>query len=252
MKIKNLSYDHRQNFSLKNINFHVNKGEILGILGSNGSGKTTLIKNILGVLKGKGDILINDCNILSIPLNKRKNIISYVPQESQTNNLTVFDTVMLGRIPYMSYKQKKENIKIIDNLLEKFNLSNFRDRKISFLSGGERQRCYIARAIAQNSEVLILDEPTSSLDIANAINILNIIKEIVKEKNMRCIVIIHDLNLAYKFCNNFLFLKNGEQIYFGNKEDCFKKEIISNLYNLDMNIYKIDNTFLVTPKIDDI
>ncbi len=251
MKITNLFYEHRKDFSLKNINFQVKKGEILGILGSNGSGKTTLIKNILGVLKGEGDITLEEIDLQTIPLNKRKNIISYVPQESQVNNLTVFDTVMLGRIPYMGYKQNEKNIKIVEELLERFNLSGFKDRKISFLSGGERQRCYIARAIAQNSEVLVLDEPTSSLDVANAINILNIIKDIVKEKNMRCIVIIHDLNLAYNFCNTFLFLKNGEQIYFGNKDDCFKKEIISNLYNIDMNIYKIDDTFLVTPKFDD-
>ncbi|WP_418965718.1 ABC transporter ATP-binding protein [Cetobacterium sp.] len=250
MKIKNLSYKHRQDFSLKNISFQVKRGEILGILGSNGSGKTTLIKNILGVLRGEGDITLNGSNIQSIPLNKRKNILSYVPQESQVNNLTVFDTIMLGRIPYMRYKQNEKNIKIVDELLVRFNLNHFKNRKINFLSGGEKQRCYIARAIAQNSEVLILDEPTSSLDIANAINILSIIKEIVKEKNIRCIIIIHDLNLAYNFCNTFLFLKNGEQIYFGSKDNCFKKEIIDNLYNIDMNIYKIKDTFLVGPKIE--
>lgn len=243
MEIKNLSYQHKNNFSLKNINFKVEKGEILGILGSNGSGKTTLIKNILGILNGNGEITIDNSPF-------KKHMISYVPQDSGLNNLTVFDTIMLGRIPHMGYKESKKDIEIVTQLLDKFNLNHFKDRKISSLSGGERQRCYIARALAQNSEVLILDEPTSSLDVANAIHILNIIKEVVKEKNIRCLIIIHDLNLASNFCNNFLFLKNGEQIFFGKKEDCFNSEIISNLYNIDMNIYKVDTTFFVHPKLD--
>lgn len=250
MKIKNLSYKYKNSFSLKNINFKVKKGEILGVLGSNGSGKTTLIKNILGILKSDGQILLEDTDLKKLLLNKRKNLISYVPQDSGINNLTVFDTIMLGRIPHMGYKESKKDIEIVDELLNQFSLQQFKDRKISSLSGGERQRCYIARAVAQNSEVLILDEPTSSLDIANAINILKIIKNIVESRNIRCLIIIHDLNLASNFCNKFLFLKNGEQIFFGEKEECFKKEVITNLYDVDMNIYKVDSAFLAHPKID--
>ncbi|MGL5356959.1 MAG: ABC transporter ATP-binding protein [Cetobacterium sp.] len=249
MKVKNLFYKHKSDFSIENLNFEIQKGEILGILGSNGSGKTTLIKNILGILKGDGHISFENKDLQKLPLNRRDNIISYVPQDSGINNLTVFDTVMLGRIPHMGYKETIKDIQFVDDILKDFNLENFKTRKMNSLSGGERQRSYIARAIAQNSEVLILDEPTSSLDIANAISILKIIKKIVKEKNIRSIIIIHDLNLASNFCDKFLFLKNGKQIFFGKKEDCFEKEIINNLYDLEMDIHKTENTILVAPKI---
>lgn len=248
MIVKNLSYDYKTGFSIKNINFQVKEAEILGVLGSNGSGKTTLIKNIIGIKEGGGEVFFKGKDLKMLNLVKKRRKIAYVPQESQVNNLTVYETIMLGRIPYIKYNETMEDKKIVDELIMKFNLQNYRGRKISSLSGGEKQRAYIARALAQNSEIIVMDEPTSNLDLSNAFNILKIIKEVIKENKMRCLIIIHDLSLIGRFCDKLLLLKNGRQLHFGDKESTFKSEILENLYEVRVKVTKINEEYFISPQ----
>lgn len=244
LQIKNLSFGYKKNqMILNNINLEIKQGEILGILGPNGTGKTTFIKCINNIHKpNEGRILYDGNNIMNLSQLNIAKIIAYVPQ--YTNNffpMNVIDTVMMGRMPYVKKNYSDEDKEIVFSIIKKMNLEKFAFRNIKEMSGGERQRVFIARAMAQQPKIIILDEPTSSLDLYNQLFILHTITKLAKENNITIIMTIHDLNLASMFCDNILMLKDAHIFAHGKPESILTAENIYEIYKVKTEITTPEN-----------
>lgn len=244
LQIKNLSFGYKKNqMILNNINLEIKQGEILGILGPNGTGKTTFIKCINNIHKpNEGRILYDGNNIMNLSQLNIAKIIAYVPQ--YTNNffpMNVIDTVMMGRMPYVKKNYSDEDKEIVFSIIKKMNLEKFAFRNIKEMSGGERQSVFIARAIAQQPKIIILDEPTSSLDLYNQLFILHTITKLAKENNITIIMTIHDLNLASMFCDNILMLKDAHIFAHGKPEGILTAENIYEMYKVRTEITTLEN-----------
>lgn len=239
LKVHNISFGYDKNILvLDNISLDIKQGEILGILGPNGTGKTTFLKCINNIYTPvKGNILYKDKNITELKQMDIAKIIAYVPQ--YTNNffpMNVIDTVMMGRMPYVKKNYSDEDKEIVFSIIKKMNLEKFAFRNIKEMSGGERQRVFIARAMAQQPKIIILDEPTSSLDLYNQLFILHTITQLAKENNITIIMTIHDLNLASMFCDNILMLKDAHIFAHGKPESILTAENIYEMYKVRTEI----------------
>ena len=246
LKISNLSFAYKKNNNVLNdINLSLKNKSIGVVLGKNGSGKSTLFKNILGILKpNQGDIKLNDLDMINIKKDLRAKKISYVPQDVTFGSLSVFDSVLLGRITYFNYIVKDEDIKIVNDIIHEMKLDKIALKNVNELSGGERQKVAIARALVQEPELIIFDEPTGNLDIYNEKLILDEAKKIVKNKNVSILISLHDLNLAYEFADEFYFIKEGKIIYQGDKE-VFNEENIKETFDLNVKLINVENKKIV-------
>ena len=246
LKISNLSFAYKKNNNVLNdINLSLKNKSIGVVLGKNGSGKSTLFKNILGILKpNQGDIKLNDLDMINIKKDLRAKKISYVPQDITFGSLSVFDSVLLGRITYFNYIVKDEDIKIVNDIIHEMKLDKIALKNVNELSGGERQKVAIARALVQEPELIIFDEPTGNLDIYKEKLILDEAKKIVKNKNVSILISLHDLNLAYEFADEFYFIKEGKIIYQGDKE-VFNEENIKETFDLNVKLINVENKKIV-------
>ena len=246
LKISNLSFAYKKNNNVLNdINLSLKNKSIGVVLGKNGSGKSTLFKNILGILKpNQGDIKLNDLDMINIKKDLRAKKISYVPQDITFGSLSVFDSVLLGRITYFNYIVKDEDIKIVNDIIHEMKLDKIALKNVNELSGGERQKVAIARALVQEPELIIFDEPIGNLDIYNEKLILDEAKKIVKNKNVSILISLHDLNLAYEFADEFYFIKEGKIIYQGDKE-VFNEENIKKTFDLYVKLINVENKKIV-------
>jgi len=251
--LENIDFSYNNLPVIKDVNFTVNPGEILGIIGPNGSGKSTLLNLICGVLKpDSGEIFIQDKNIKEISKKKLYQIIAVVPQDSITgSNFTVLDTVLMGRSPYLkgSFWEKEIDYQIAINSLKDLKIFNLKDRYISQLSGGERQKVTIAQALSQQPKLLLLDEPTTHLDINSQLEIMNLIIKLNKEQEITIITVFHDINLAAYFCPKILILSKGKIFAKGNTEDVLISNILEKTYDIPVVVKKnpITNRIYTTP-----
>lgn len=238
--VKNLRFSYFNMDILKNINFEVSKGSICGLLGPNGSGKTTLLKCINGVRKPyNGDVLLDGVSIYKMQREKVCRLISMVPQQSNiVFPYTVLDMVILGKAPTLGWtgKPSLSDIEEALEMLEYLKIYQLKDRIFNELSGGERQMVMIARALFQNTEVILLDEPTSHLDYKNQYTILEKVRNISLEKGLTTLITLHDPNLANYYCSNIVMLKHGEILYDGDTENGMQSENLSHLYSMKINI----------------
>lgn len=238
IEAEKLSYRYGQLQALNNLDFQVKQGELLGVIGPNGSGKTTLIKNITGVLKSDGQVYFNNKEV-SLSALDRKDIarkIGVVPQRSQLKgDFTVREVIEMGRYPYQSKfkKSDKDGGQVVDEIIDKLNLNKFIERFTGELSGGEFQKVLVARALAQEPEILVFDEATSHLDINHSIDIFKIARELIEQKQLTVIAIIHDLNLAAQFCDRIMVLNNGEKVSIGKPEEIITEKMLTNIFNLE-------------------
>jgi iron complex transport system ATP-binding protein len=252
LSVSTISYRYQKELVLQNVSFELNKGEFCSIIGPNGSGKTTLINIISGALKKQeGDISVSGKKIELYDIKELAKQISVVPQRSeQVYHFSVFDMVMFGRHPYQTrwnyYHPEDENIVI--EALRKTNLLSLRDRMTSQLSGGEFQRTLIARAIAQQAPLMLLDEPLANLDIPHQFEILDILSELNHTKQTTILMIIHDVSLAVQAIPKSALLKNGRLIYFGNTQNIVQQKLIAELFDLDER-YEVDEFGNVRKKL---
>ena len=208
LKIKNISFSYESVKALENVDFEAKDGEVLGIIGPNGSGKTTLLRCINRVLKPKvGAVLIDEKDISRLERREIARKIGVVPQHSTIFPFTVFDVVLMGRFPYMK-KFGGENLngfEAVKNAMKLTGTLHLAERLIDELSGGEMQRVMIARALAQEPDVLLLDEPTLHLDINYQLEVLELVRKITEEKKLITLLVSHDLNLAARYCDCLLY-----------------------------------------------
>ena len=242
LNIENLTfrYDRSGLPVLNGADLQLNQGEIGILLGKNGSGKTTLFKNLLGINKPTGGkISFDGENLLKMPRRERARRIAYVPQDIQFGALTVFDSILMGRVSYFGLKASHEDYVAVEKIIRDMGLESFAQRNVDALSGGERQKIAIARAMAQEPKLMVFDEPTGNLDISNEHLIFQEAKKLAREKNISILSSLHDLNQALAFGDKFFFLKNGVVKYAGGPE-IVTPEVIKDTYGMDVRIREID------------
>ncbi len=233
---------------LKNVGFRVERGEIVGLLGPNGSGKSTLLRTIYGVLKPMGGVVYLDGKTLSdLSMRDVAKRLGYLPQESFESGLKVEEVVMLGRTPYMrGFSFTERDFKFVKEALNMVGLFGFENRKFSELSGGEKQKVLLARVFAQQTEVLLLDEPTSHLDISSQLEIMSLVRRRVQD-GCSALIAIHDINLASAYCDRLLLVRKGEIFAAGRPGDVITRENIREVFGAEVEVRKIGGNILVIP-----
>lgn len=230
---------------LDGVSLSLKSGEIGILLGKNGSGKTTLFKNILGIETPTGGSLRFDGeDLLTMNKKERARRIAYVPQHIHFGALSVFDSVLMGRVSYFGTRAGKEDYEIVEHILSDMKLEAFAARNAEELSGGEKQKIAIARAMAQDPKLLVFDEPTGNLDIANEELIVDEAKKLAREHGIAIISSLHDLNQALDFGDKFFFMKDGKIKYSGG-EECFTPEIIKDIFDIDVKTVIIDGQKII-------
>ncbi|KEH93988.1 ABC transporter ATP-binding protein [Clostridium botulinum] len=242
LKIKDFKIGYDDKVIVKDFSLHVKKGDMLTIIGPNGSGKSTVLKAVGRLLKPMDGVVYLDGKLLQEMNNKEiaKEMACLSQHNSAPKDMTIRKIVSFGRNPHKNWFQglNKEDEDIVAWAIEKTNLSHMENKNISDISGGERQRAWIAMALAQKPKVLLLDEPTTYLDINNQIEILELVKELNEKLNLTVVMVLHDLNQAAKYSSEVLVLKNGEIKAQGKPEDILDKSLIRSVYNVDMDILK--------------
>ncbi|MBO6284984.1 MAG: ABC transporter ATP-binding protein [Bacilli bacterium] len=225
---------------LQDLSFHLEKGKVGVLLGSNGAGKSTLLKCVLGELRYQGEILVDGQNLKELKPKQRAALIAYVPQNLSFAPSSVFDAVMVGRIPHFAFAPSKEDEEIVWSTLGDLGMEELALRNVLELSGGERQKVAIARAMVQQAKVLIFDEPTSNLDIAAEHAVVEMVESIAKEKGLTVLLSMHDLNLALEVGDTFAFLKDGRIIAQGD-EDIVNEKTIAEAFGIIARRVSVDN-----------
>ena len=246
IKLENISfsYNKKQEF-IQDLSLEFKSGEITTILGPNGSGKSTLLHMMSTYLKPKsGKIYLGDKDLGKLKQKEIAKYISCVYQENEApDDITVRDLVSFGRNIYSSVKKedKEENKRMIDFALKATGIEEIQDKKVVNLSGGQKQRAFIAMSLAQNTEVLLLDEPTTYLDIYHQIEILEVVKSLNEKYNITIVMVLHDLNQAINYSHNIVIMKNGNLIKQGKATEVLNEQTIKDVYNVSGYIHKEDN-----------
>ena len=234
--------------ALKDISFEVDTGDMLAIIGQNGSGKSTLLKCMNRILKiNQGSIEINERSLSAISPAKLSQIMAYIPQtEEARTGLTVFDTVLLGRKPYISGKPSAHDLEFVSELLFRLELEEEAMRTINTLSGGQQQRVFIARALAQQPSILLLDEPIANLDIYHQMKVMKLLRQLSAE-GITVIITIHDINMAARFCNKALMLKQG-MVFASGDQSVYVSANIEYLYDIEVEVVRYKDNICIMPK----
>ena len=245
IEVKNLSFAYGKREILRDVSFKAESGEIVGILGNNGAGKSTLVTCLNRILKPKsGKIILNGKDAETLSKRELAQYISYVAQKNEQTQTTVFDSVLLGRKPYIKWSIGQEDIAVCDEIIERVGLSEMKLRALDELSGGELQKVMLARALVQQPKVMLLDEPTSNLDPKNQYEMMKLVRQVADEKNITVLVVIHDLSLAMRFCDKFLLMKEGKVFNYGDKS-VLTDENIFPVYGMHAYIEKLHGVDVV-------
>lgn len=244
MEVRDLSFSYGKNTVLKGISFTIEGGKITTIMGANGCGKSTLFNLMTkNLYPRKGNIFLHGRNIQNLGLKDFAKRVSIVHQyNSSADDITVERLVSFGRTPHMKMMQGRsdEDEKLIEWAMEVTNVEKYRDREVSRLSGGQRQRVWIAMALAQNTKILFLDEPTTYLDIRYQIEILELVKKLNEEYGITIIMVLHDINQAIHFSDRIIGLKDGQVAAQGSPAEVVTPECIRTLYGISLGVTIIE------------
>jgi iron complex transport system ATP-binding protein len=234
--IEDVTFSYNSIPTLENITFKIKEGDLLSILGPNGSGKTTLLKVCASLLNPKkGTVYLDGKDLLRMETKERAKILGYVPQRGEIFNTTVFEAVLSGRKPHMNFIISRKDIEITEHLIEVMGLTKLKSKSIMRISGGEFQKVIIARALAQQPKVLLLDEPLSYLDLKNQIEIASLIRRATKDLSLITVFVLHDINLALRYSDVFMLLKDGRIEALGGKE-IITSEKIKSVFGVEVEI----------------
>lgn len=240
IKTENLSIAYGNFEIVKDLNLNIPKGKITTIIGANGCGKSTILKTIARILQAKsGVIYLNDSEIQGLSSKSIAKKMAVLPQGPQApNGLTVGELVAYGRFPHQSGfgKLMKEDREKIDWALKIIGMDEFKDRPIESLSGGQRQRVWIAMALAQETEILLLDEPTTYLDLAHQLEILQLLEKLNKEQGRTIVMVIHELNNAARFADYMVGIKDGNIVCKGTPKEIMTKDNLRKIFNIEAEV----------------
>ncbi len=239
--VNGLTFSYNSRPVLKGVDLELKEGEILGIIGPNGSGKSTLLKCIDRILKPKGGtIYLDGKEINRFPMPELARLMGYVAQREENRfPVDVFDAILMGRKPFLNWKPSKKDREKVTEIIEILKLQDIAMRDIGSISGGERQKVIIARAIAQEPQVLLLDEPTSYLDLKHQLEVMDIIENL-SELGTSSVVAVHDLNLAARYCEKLVLLEEGRVFAAGGRE-ILQAENIEPVYKVKIWTYEKEN-----------
>jgi len=240
IKLEQIGFHYNAHWVLKNVSCDIRKGEFLGIIGPNGSGKTTLLKVIDGILKPQeGDVWIDGISGNKISRNNLAKTIAVVAQDSQMIfPFCVHEIVLMGRAPHLNRWrfEGEADFRIARKAMEMTDTLALANRSMSALSGGERQRVLIARALAQQPQILLLDEPTAFLDIKHQVNFFDLVRSLNKNSALTVIAVTHDINLASLYCDRIILMKDGRIHCLGSPEEVIVETNIKEVYETEVAV----------------
>ncbi len=238
IEVNSISFRYHEDWVLQDVSFRVEKGEFVGVIGPNGSGKTTLLKILYRLLSPqKGEILFELVPMRKMDRNDIAKRIAVVAQETQLLfPFSVLETVLMGRSPYLGHLmfESERDLEIAKKAMEWTKVFPFSERPMDELSGGERKRVFIARALAQEPEVILLDEPTANLDIHHQIDFLDLILTLNRERGLTIVMTSHDMNIASEFCDRLILLQDGRIYKMGTPDEIITKENIESVYGCEV------------------
>jgi iron complex transport system ATP-binding protein len=248
MDIRHIDFGYRLHRSvLQDISGHIDAGDFVAVIGANGSGKSTLIKCFCGILRPqKGCILINGLPVANYSPVQLARTVAYIPQTEKGNHrMTVFDTVLAGRTPYIRWKPSGRDFEEVACVLRQLGIEHLSMRYLHELSGGQQQTVMIARALAQKTDILLLDEPTANLDMRHQMEVMQLLKAL-SARGLTIVMSIHDVNMAIRYANRFMMLKEG-RIFACGKGEIITRENIERLYDIQVEMIDGHGTPHVIP-----
>lgn len=252
IEIRQLTYHIQDKVILDCIDLDIRKNSIYGIIGPNGAGKSTLLKHIMGLIPVPTQTVFTEGkDILSFSTKDYAKKCSFVFQENGRDlDFTVEEMVGMGRYPYLDLfgNLTSEDQEMIHQILKDLGLEALKKRSIRHLSGGEAQKVFIGRALAQQTPLLLLDEPTSMLDIHNSIELLSVLKKIQQKYGLTIVMVMHDLNLAFQFCENMILLKNGKIILADTREVVLHSPELQEVYQHKLRILQDEEATYIVPR----
>jgi iron complex transport system ATP-binding protein len=252
IEVNSVSFRYHEDWVLQDVSFRVEKGEFVGVIGPNGSGKTTLLKILYRLLSPqKGEIFFE-----LVPMKKmdRTDIAKRIAVVAQETHLlfpfSVLETVLMGRSPHLGHLmfESEKDVEITKKAMDWTKMLPFSERSMDELSGGERKRVFIARALAQEPEVILLDEPTSNLDIHHQMDFLDLILTLNRERGLTIVMASHDMNIASEFCDRLILLQGGRIYKMGTPDEVITKENIEEVYGCE--VWVDQNPFSGMPRIN--
>ncbi|MCM3111928.1 ABC transporter ATP-binding protein [Lederbergia lenta] len=248
---KNMSFEHSSSFQLEGIDLHIKEGEIVSLIGPNGSGKSTLLRLVSRLITPKSGEVILDGRMIGTmkSLDVAKKLAMLPQMQDHQLDLTVQELIEFGRYPHRgSYsKLTKEDEDIIQWAIDVTRLNGYENRVLQSLSGGERQRAWIAMAIAQRPKILLLDEPTTFLDISHQLEVMELVKELNAQFGMTVVMVLHDINQAARYSDRLIVLKRGKIQYDGIPQCVLCREMFQSIFEIDADIYMENGKTFFTP-----
>ncbi|MGL4345046.1 MAG: ABC transporter ATP-binding protein [Cellulosilyticaceae bacterium] len=237
---------------LEQINLEFESNKIYGIIGPNGAGKSTLLKHMMRIIEPQPKtVFYQGQDITKIKVKGYAKMASFVFQENSRDvEFTVKETLLMGRYPYMDYLGtiSKADTEIVDAIIEELKLEHLKYRYISTLSGGEAQKVFIGRALVQGTPLLLLDEPTSMLDVHNSVEILELVKQIKSRRDLTIIMVLHDLNLAFNYCDHIVLMEKGKVVLSNHKDVVLEDTKLKDVYHNKIQIIHHENGCFIVPK----
>lgn len=229
-----VSYTYRDKPVIHEISLEIKPGEFVGLCGKNGSGKTTLLKCLGHILIPDGTVRLDGTKLTTMEPKYRAQQIGYVPQSIHGRIArSVFDAVLMGRRPYITWGVSETDLKIVEEVMNQLGLMPFAERDMFEISGGERQKALIARAIAQEPSLLLLDEPTANLDLYHQLEVMEVLTTLIQNRKISAVMAVHDLTLAMRYCSRVVLINNGQVIRDGPPAEILTSDLIREVYQVD-------------------
>ncbi|SFM27205.1 ABC transporter ATP-binding protein [Methanolobus profundi] len=240
VNINEICFGYSSTKILDNVSVDIDRSSFVSIVGPNGAGKSTLLKCVNKLLEpGSGMIIVDNNNVQEMKRMEVARNVAYVPQSSnRVFPTTVFETVMMGRRPHLGWFSNETDKERVWQILEEMGLDDLALRNFDELSGGQQQKILIARALAQETGVILLDEPTSNLDIWHQLDVMENVRSLVNNKNVTALMVVHDLNMASKYSDRILMMKNGKIVSAGDPASVLTCENIENVYGVEAHVHE--------------